>query len=143
MLLLLGIFLVACALSNKYVSSSEISDLPACKILSTGKDSCDTADGVCQLSSPRIVVIGDVHGSANGLLEVLYQAEITVDDKSCFWKDQSVEGTILVQIGDIVDRGDQALEAWLCLNSLQSSPPEGSKVVRILGNHELWWLQVK
>lgn len=43
--------------------------------------------------------------------------------------------------GDIVDRGSQAREAWNCLDSLQKEAPSGSKVVQILGNHEVWWLQ--
>lgn len=37
--------------------------------------------------------------------------------------------------------GSQASDAWSCLNDLQSSAPYGSKVVRLVGNHELWWLQ--
>ena len=48
---------------------------------------------------------------------------------------------IYLDPGDIVDRGPQAREAWNCLDSLQDTAPPGSKVVRILGNHEIWWLQ--
>ncbi len=50
-------------------------------------------------------------------------------------------GTLLVQVGDIVDRGPQATEAWECLKHLQATSPEGSAVVRLVGNHELWWLE--
>ena len=49
--------------------------------------------------------------------------------------------TILVQVGDIVDRGPSALEAFLCLKHLQKTAPEfNGEVVRLFGNHELWWL---
>jgi hypothetical protein len=37
--------------------------------------------------------------------------------------------------------GPGATEAWNCLQELQSSAPEGSRVVRLLGNHELYWLK--
>ena len=92
-------------------------------------------------TNPRVIVVGDVHGSAIGLLDILYGANITSAPNVCEWIEQGPGGTILVQIGDIVDREDQAIEAWRCLEALQSSSPKGSRVVRILGNHELWWLQ--
>jgi hypothetical protein len=48
---------------------------------------------------------------------------------------------LFVQNGDIVDRGPNASEAWLCLKHLQdTAPTHGSEVIRLLGNHELWWL---
>ena len=43
-------------------------------------------------------------------------------------------------MGDIVDRGEHALEAWDCLSNLQATSPAGSEVVRLVGNHELMWL---
>ena len=92
--------------------------------------------------APRVVVIGDVHGAASGLYEVMYAAGITISANVCEWnQDQGRDGTVFVQIGDIVDREDDAIGAWRCLNHLQDTAPVGSKVVRILGNHEVWWLQ--
>ena len=44
-------------------------------------------------------------------------------------------------MGDIVDRGPLATEAYACLQHLQATAPAGCKVVRLLGNHELWWLE--
>lgn len=32
---------------------------------------------------------------------------------------QEASGTILLQIGDVVDRGPGTMEAWTCLESLQ------------------------
>jgi hypothetical protein len=47
-------------------------------------------------------------------------------------------------MGDIVDRGDEALEAWECLDQLSATrPAEDGEVVRLIGNHELWWLENK
>ena len=116
---------------------------PACRMVENMERACLEGEGeVCQASmNPRTIVIGDVHGSATGLLDVLHGANITSAPDVCEWTEQGAGGTILVQIGDIVDRGDQAIEAWRCLGALQASAPEGSKVVRLLGNHELWWLQ--
>ncbi len=113
-------------------------EVKACHI--NAVDSC--TEDQCLAPSPRVVVIGDVHGAAAGLYEVMHAAGITISADTCEWKqDQGHEGTIFVQIGDIVDREDNAIGAWRCLNHLQATAPDGSKVVRILGNHEVWWLQ--
>jgi hypothetical protein len=92
------------------------------------------------VNNKRIVVIGDVHGDYNGLKENMYQANITVSKDSCEWKNGNND-VLFVQMGDIVDRGPNATEAFLCLRHLQQSAPEGSQVVRLVGNHELWWLE--
>lgn len=76
-----------------------------------------------------------------GLLQNLAQANITKDDSTCEWREQGQEKTLFVQVGDIVDRGPEALPALQCLQHLQQSAPEHSKVIRLLGNHELWWME--
>lgn len=94
------------------------------------------------LDSRRIVSIGDVHGSLIGLHELLWTAGIT-ERNSCQWHPDTASngGVVLVQTGDIVDRGPNASEAWLCLKNLQSKAHEhNSQVIRLVGNHELWWL---
>jgi hypothetical protein len=91
----------------------------------------------------RLVSIGDVHGSLIGLHELLFKAGLTVERNSCEWHpDTRANGGVLfVQNGDIVDRGPNASEAWLCLKHLQdTAPAHDSEVIRLLGNHELWWL---
>jgi hypothetical protein len=90
----------------------------------------------------RIVAIGDVHGSLSSLLHVLFKAGIVVSDSVCEWSSESPP-TLLVQTGDVVDRGPSSLESWRCLSNLQAkSRLMGAKhnVVRLLGNHELLWL---
>ena len=88
----------------------------------------------------RVVAIGDVHGAYTGLLEVLYNANITVSKDDCAWRKQGTanrpeDGTVLVQMGDLVDRGPQAWEALKCLRSLQKNAHlVHSKVVRLLGS---------
>lgn len=106
---------------------------PACRI-SKSRDITTTVD-------KRIIAIGDVHGSLDGLLEDLFHANVTTTAKTCEWKPQSQDGTLVVQVGDIVDRGPQALEAYQCIKHLQETASGyNGEVVRLLGNHELWWL---
>ena len=91
----------------------------------------------------RLVSIGDVHGSLIGLHELLFKAGLTAERNSCDWHPDTKAngGVILVQNGDIVDRGPNASEAWLCLKHLQdTASAHDSEVIRLLGNHELWWL---
>lgn len=35
----------------------------------------------------------------------------------------------------VCDRGPGATEAWVCLEALQRTAPEGSDVIRLVGNH--------
>lgn len=117
------------ATSGSSLENTPLLDLPiGCSIV--GEDS----------SSHKIIAIGDIHGSYDGLLEDLFAANITSSPHSCLWKPQP-SPTLLVQMGDMVDRGPGALESLECLRSLQSTASENNaKVVRLLGNHELWWL---
>jgi hypothetical protein len=99
----------------------------------------------CQISQienhydKRIIVIGDVHGSQSEFMRILAASNIT-NGIDCNWLPQS-KNTLLLQIGDIVDRGPGSTEVWECIEKLQSDPPEHSHVVRLMGNHELMWLQ--
>jgi hypothetical protein len=84
--------------------------------------------------SPRIVAIGDIHGSINGLLENLFQANITVSKTRCEWQQQT-HPTIVVQMGDYVDRGSGALESLRCMKDLQAKAASyNGEVVRIVGS---------
>lgn len=122
-------------------SKKDNSNLPACRLL---QQSSDGAVG-------RIVVIGDIHGSHRGLREILLAAQVIDSLESCTWSKKIANAaTILVQMGDLVDRGDEASEAWQCLDELHATLPaaehdknKGSKLVRIIGNHEVWWLENK
>jgi Calcineurin-like phosphoesterase len=117
------------------------SSIPACFVVSRLQGHIvDTVSG----GNQRVIVVGDIHGAADGLLEVLHTTNITASADSCEWrKDKSsdADGTLLVQMGDVVDRGPNTMKAYLCLEHLQRTAPNGSRVVRLLGNHELWWLE--
>lgn len=97
-----------------------------------------TWDGCSLLSENagegRIIAIGDIHGSYDGLLQDLFAANITTSTEGCDWKRQDVP-TLLVQMGDMVDRGPGALESLECLRHLQATAADfNSKVVRLLGS---------
>lgn len=85
----------------------------------------------------RVIAIGDIHGSYDGLLADLFAANITTAPTACEWKSQVVS-TLLVQMGDMVDRGPGALESLECLRHLQATAADfNSKVVRLLGSKSL------
>ena len=91
----------------------------------------------------RIVAIGDVHGNYEVMLQVLLKAGIINSDSNCEWsKNVTIATPVeLIQVGDIVDRGPAAPQAWRCLRHLQETAPVGSSVVRLVGNHEIYWLE--
>ena len=105
------------------------------------------ADGI--VPNRDVYVLGDVHGKLLPMKQVL--AKIGIIDESrnlkdpCVWskllRDNAEREIWLVQVGDIVDRGEQALECWKCLENLQNTAPAHAKVYRMLGNHEIWWLE--
>ncbi len=81
----------------------------------------------------RIVAIGDVHGAYEELVEILHQAALV--DRRGRW----VGGdAILVQTGDFLDRGDDAIRvAELLIDLQEQAPSQGGEVVVLLGNHEV------
>lgn len=82
----------------------------------------------------RIIAIGDIHGSFEGLLDILYSSNITTEHWKCDMKPQR-KRLLLIQMGDLVDRGGGALESWECLQKLQSTALENNaKVVRLFGS---------
>jgi hypothetical protein len=121
--------------------------LPGCLIASKSAAAAKAAAATCHDAQtcpatpqqPRVVVVGDIHGEGAGLREVLDGANITkagVD--ACEWAPQPAAGTVLVQVGDIVDRGAEAYEAWVCLRQLHATASGANKVVQLLGNHDVW-----
>jgi hypothetical protein len=85
----------------------------------------------------RTVVVGDIHGELEGLREVLYQAGLA--DSMGRWVGGS---TVLVQTGDVIDRGRHSKACTDLLRRLQrGAQAAGGAVVRLCGNHELMVLQ--
>ncbi|WRT65428.1 uncharacterized protein IL334_002371 [Kwoniella shivajii] len=81
----------------------------------------------------RLVAVGDLHGDIANAKKVLRMTNI-IDDQSNW----SGGTDILVQTGDIVDRGAHALDIYKLMRELRGqSQSKGGKVVSILGNHEV------
>jgi len=65
-------------------------------------------------SRQRHVVVGDVHGELEGLLEILTHAGLTNGNGN--WIGGNA---VLVQTGDVIDRGPHSREAVAFLRKLQ------------------------
>ena len=81
----------------------------------------------------KIVVIGDIHGYKKALVDIL--RNINFIDKNEQVLDSNI---ILVQVGDIVDRGPKSLESLKLMQKIQKKKP--NQVIRLLGNHEIMLL---
>jgi hypothetical protein len=98
-------------------------------VLATVSVNALTADGF-----DHVVMIGDVHGSYSGLTDLLHASGATSSPDSCLWVPQE-KPLLLVQTGDIVDRGPGAMEAFDCLQYLQRNAADNNaKVVRLVGS---------
>jgi len=86
-------------------------------------------------STPKtknIIIIGDIHGEYHGFAAALISAKLMNPDLK--WTGKK---NILVQIGDIIDRGFYSMEVDGLLDVLQQEAKKsGGKVVRLIGNHE-------
>ena len=84
-------------------------------------------------AGPRVVAIGDVHGAFDQFVEILQTAGL-IDAKR-----QWIGGTtVLVQTGDVFDRGPKVREALDLLMRLEEEARRaGGRVEALLGNHEV------
>lgn len=80
----------------------------------------------------RIVAVGDLHGDGQAWQTIARAAGVT--DQNGHWAGGK---TILVQLGDIADRGPDSRVIIRNLQQLQKEAPrKGGKVIVVLGNHE-------
>jgi hypothetical protein len=80
----------------------------------------------------RIVAVGDLHGDYSAWQDIARDAGLV--DASGHWAGGR---TILVQLGDVTDRGPDSLKIVRSLQQLQrEAPRKGGRVVVVLGNHE-------
>jgi hypothetical protein len=84
-------------------------------------------------AAPRLVAIGDVHGDLPAFKTVLGQAGLI--NAAGAWAGGS---TILVQTGDLIDRGPSMRSVLDFVMALeQAAAKGGGRVVPLLGNHEV------
>jgi Calcineurin-like phosphoesterase len=82
--------------------------------------------------SPRLVAVGDVHGDFDAFVGILQRASLV--DANRHW---SGRNAILVQTGDILDRGPKSRAVMDFLMELQKEAPrQNGRVVALMGNHE-------
>mmetsp|Transcript_27116 Transcript_27116/g.35550 ORF Transcript_27116/g.35550 Transcript_27116/m.35550 type:complete len:390 (-) Transcript_27116:663-1832(-) len=90
-----------------------------------------------KITDSRIVAIGDIHGDLNALFRSLKIAGVIEEDGA--W---CGENTIVIQMGDLIDRGPDDLAVLQTIYSLdQEAQHEGGRVISLLGNHEVLNLQ--
>jgi Calcineurin-like phosphoesterase len=81
----------------------------------------------------RVVAIGDVHGAYDRFVEILRTSGLI--DSNAKWIGGAAH---LVQLGDVIDRGDDSRKALDLLRRLErEAPAAGGRVHALLGNHEV------
>lgn len=84
-------------------------------------------------SGQVVVAIGDVHGNLDGFCDILKRVGLIDDGRH--WAGGQ---TVLIQTGDLVDRGAKERGVLDLMMNLESEAPEvGGQVEFLLGNHEV------
>lgn len=96
--------------------------------------------GVAELPDPsrfsQVVAVSDVHGMQNALLALLAAGKLV--DVQGNWAGGK---TLLVVVGDSIDKGPQSVEVLDVWRRLaQEAPQSGGEVLHLLGNHEAEFL---
>lgn len=82
----------------------------------------------------RIIAVGDLHGDLSKAREALNMAGVLSSDGRDLWTGGE---TVLVQVGDILDRGEDEIAILSLLRSLDmQARAEGGAVFQVNGNHE-------
>ncbi|CAG8593923.1 9212_t:CDS:2, partial [Dentiscutata erythropus] len=103
------------------------------KFLYVAKFSTVAASEVSNQSPRRIIAVGDLHGDYEQTLEVLKMSRILDEKENWIGKNG-----ILVQTGDIVDRGPDCLKIYKLFDKLRQEAEEvGGQVINLIGNHEI------
>ncbi|KAH6560939.1 hypothetical protein BASA60_000161 [Batrachochytrium salamandrivorans] len=84
------------------------------------------------ISECRVVAIGDLHGDFKMSVKTLQMANII--DVNFKW---IAGNTIVVQTGDVVDRGADTIKLYALLRALtDQAKRHGGRLIQLLGNHE-------
>ncbi|KAH6560938.1 hypothetical protein BASA60_000160 [Batrachochytrium salamandrivorans] len=85
------------------------------------------------ISERRVVAIGDLHSDFDMSVITLQMANII--DVNFNW---IAGNTIVVQTGDVTDRGDDTIALYALLRNLADQAKEhGGRLIQLLGNHEI------
>ncbi|KAJ3085600.1 hypothetical protein HK102_014017 [Quaeritorhiza haematococci] len=105
---------------------------PITALPTTVTRSPSTSQRLIPKDQTRIVAVGDLHGDLQSTLQVLKIAGVIDEQRN--W----IGGrTVLVQTGDVVDRGPDTIAIFGLLRELEGQAEAvGGKVVVLLGNHE-------
>jgi len=97
----------------------------------------DTPDEIVLEEGQRMVAIGDVHGNVDFLVGCLQAARV-LDEQH----DWCGENTVVIQVGDVLDRGiqEESCIKLLCRLAQQARAEKGWVVV-LWGNHETYNVQ--
>jgi hypothetical protein len=89
---------------------------------------------VCDIqTTERVVAVGDIHGAFDNFVAILRAAQV-IDNRNR-WIGRRM---VLVQTGDILDRGPDSRKAIDLLRRMERDAQRaGGRVVTLLGNHEL------
>jgi len=99
--------------------------------------SCTTEATLQVPCARRVLSVGDLHGDYESTRLILRELGVMGKDGAWIGGD-----TILVQTGDVTDRGDASGPIYKQLFRLQDEAPKaGGQVILLLGNHELMNLQ--
>lgn len=91
------------------------------------------AAAIASRLQPKIVVLGEVQAASETASALLKRLELT--DESGRWTGGD---TILVQTGDLIDRGEKVRETLdLFMRLQQEAAAAGGEVVVLMGNHEV------
>jgi len=121
-----------CYMSDSFKDAplSTLVDLPSFVLAPTDEDVMDLKEG------QRLVCLGDVHGDLEGLRHLLELSGVVnpTGNGDRLWVGGN---TILVQCGDVLDRGSEELACYSLLSRLSHEAKEaGGKVILLYGNHE-------
>ena len=94
---------------------------------------CAPALPLAAQGAPRVVAIGDIHGSLDGLTRILKAAGLTGHDGR--WSGGRAQ---LIQTGDYMDRGEGTRAVLDLLMALEPQARNaGGRAFALLGNHEV------
>lgn len=81
----------------------------------------------------RFIATGDIHGELESFQEVLHIENLI--DSNNHWTGGNA---VLLQIGDVIDRGPHSRESLYYVRQLQEEAEKaGGRLIRLFGNHEL------